>query len=231
MVLRHSAFFMLREGNGPEEARWMQKGSAYMRFTAAGPKAIDFGSDLFGGSSVLAGTKPWDRTPRWRAATEGPPCSFDVALHLDFEDESGLEEYNKDDVHHEIAVYNASVCQGELTARIDWWYEGGPLIVPGHVRHAEMFVWRDDTDDAAKDRTLGEVKRLGDEAGVEAVTVGTGVGSLKTDFDWILDVRLPDRDAAERFLQSPGYRDAMRPIAPLTKYEWTARLTHAMHGH
>lgn len=230
-MLRHTAFFMLKEGNGPEEMRWMQKGSAFMRFTAAGPKAIDFGQDLFGGSSTIVGTKPWDRTPRWRAAAEGPPCSFDVALHLDFDDEAGLEAYNKDDVHHEIAVYNAAVCQGELTARIDWWYEGGPLIEPDHIRHAELFVWRDDADQATKERTLGEVKRLEDEPGVERVTVGTNVGSLRTDFDWILDVQLPDRDAADRFLHGEGYRAAMAAIAPVTKYEWTARLSHTMHGH
>lgn len=230
-MLRHTALFMLKEGNGPEEARWMQKGSAFMRFTAAGPTAIDFGQDLFGGSSTIVGTKPWDRTPRWRAATEGPPCSFDVALHLDFDDEAGLEAYNHDDVHHEIAQYNAAVCQGELTARIDWWYEGRPLIEPGHVRHAALFVWRDETDQATRERTLAEVKRLGDEAGVERVTVGTNVGTLRTDFDWILDVQLADRDSALGFVQGDAYRTAMAAIAPVTKYEWTARISHTMHGH
>jgi hypothetical protein len=230
-VLRHTAFFMLKEGNGPEEMRWMQKGSAYMRFTAAGPVAIDFGQDLFGGSLHLKETKPWDRTPRWRAALEGPPCDYDVALHLDFEDESGLEAYNKDDVHHEIAVYNAAVCQGELTARIDWWYEGAPLIEAGKVRHTAMFLWRDELDDAAKERALAEVKRLGDEAGVEQVTIGTNVGTLRTDYDWIVDLRLPDEAAAKALIEGDGYREAMRALADSTKYEWTARLTHRMHGH
>ncbi len=230
-MLRHSAFFLLREGKGEEEMRWMQKGSAFMRFTAVGPVAIDFGQDLFGGSLHLGETKPWDRTPRWRAATEGPPSNFDVALHLDFEDEAGLEAYNKDDVHHEIAVYNAAMCQGELTARIDWWYDGPALITAGHVRHAEMFVWRDDVDDATKERVLGDVKALADEPGVERVTVGTGTGALRTDLDWIVDVQLPDREAAERFLASERYRDAVASIAPVTKYEWTARMTHTMHGH
>jgi hypothetical protein len=230
-MLRHSAFFLLKEGKGEEEMRWMQKGSAFMRFTAAGPVAIDFGQDLFGGSLHLGETKPWDRTPRWRAATDGPPSNFDVALHLDFEDEAGLETYNKDDVHHEIAVYNAAMCQGELTARIDWWYDGPPLIAAGHVRHAEMFVWRDDVDDATKERVLGDVEALADEPGVERVTVGTGTGALRTDLDWIVDVQLPDRESAERFLASDRYRDAVAAIAPVTKYEWTARMTHTMHGH
>jgi hypothetical protein len=230
-VLRHTAFFMLKEGNGPEEMRWMQKGSAYMRFTAAGPVAIDFGQDLFGGSLHLKETKPWDRTPRWRAAVEGPPCDYDVALHLDFEDESGLEAYNKDDVHHEIAVYNAAVCQAELTARIDWWYEGAPLIEAGKVRHTAMFLWKDELDDTAKERALVEVKRLGDESGVEQVTIGTNVGTLRTDYDWILDLRLPDEAAAKALVEGEGYREAMRALADATKYEWTARLTHRMHGH
>lgn len=230
-MLRHTAFFLLKEGNGPEEMRWMQKGSAYMRFTAAGPVAIDFGSDLFGGSARLSETKPWDRTPRWRAATEGPPCNYDVALHLDFEDEAGLEAYNRDDVHHEIAVYNASVCQGELTARIDWWYDGDPLIEAGKIRHTAMFVWKDEADDAAKDRALAEVKRLGDEPGAERLTLGTNVGTLRTDFDWIFDLQVSDVEAADRLVRGEVYRDTMRSLAAATKYEWTARLTHRMHGH
>jgi hypothetical protein len=231
-VLRHSAFFMLKDTSGAEEARWMQKGSAFMRFTAAGPVAIDFGSDLFGGSSVLAGTKPWERTPRWRGSVEGPPCSYDVALHLDFEDEAGLKAYNDDDVHHEIAAYNVSVCQGELTARIDWWYDGDvPLIVPGHVRHAAMFLWRDGVDDATKEGVLEQITRLSEAPGVERLSVGTNVGTLRTDYDWILDVDLPDEDAASEFTTCSAYADAMGALAISTKYEWTARMSHTMHGH
>jgi hypothetical protein len=221
----------LKEGKGEEEMRWMQKGSAFMRFTSEGPVAIDFGQDLFGGSLHLSETKPWERTPRWRGATEGPPSNFDVALHLDFEDEAGLEAYNKDDVHHEIAVYNAAQAQGELTARIDWWYDGGPLIEAGKIRHAEMFVWKDDVDDATKQRVLNDVKVLGDEPDVERVTVGTSIEGLRTDLDWILDVQLPDKDAAERFLAGERYRETIADVAKTTKYEWTARMTHRMHGH
>ena len=230
-MLRHTAFFLLKEGNGPEEMSRMQKGSAYMRFTAAGPVAIDFGADLFGGSLHLSETKPWERTPRWRAATEGPPSDYDVALHLDFEDEAGLEAYNKDDVHHEVAVYNASVCQGELTARVDWWYDGPALIEPGKVRHTAMFVWKDELDEAAKERALAEVKRLQDEAGVERLTVGTNVGTLKTDYDWIVDLQLTDEPAARALTSGEGYLGTMRTLADATKYEWTARITHVMHGH
>ena len=66
-MLRHTAFFMLKEGNGAEETLWMTKGSAYMRFLCPSVRALDFGTDLFGGSTVLAESKPWKRTPRWRS--------------------------------------------------------------------------------------------------------------------------------------------------------------------
>ncbi len=231
-MLRHSALFLLRPGNGPEEMKRMQMGSAYMRFTAAGPVAIDFGSDLFGGSLHLYDTKPWDRTPRWRAAATGPPSSFDVALHLDFADEAGLEAYNKDDVHHEVAVYNAEVSQGELTARVDWWYDGDvPLITPGQYVTPPCSCGG--TRSPRTPRAPPSMRCAGskDADGVERVTIGTGVGSLKTDFDWILDVQLPDAEAAERLLASEAYQEAMRVVSAATKHEWTARITHMMHGH
>jgi hypothetical protein len=229
-MLRHTAFFLLKEGNGPQETLWMTKGSAYMRFLCPSVRALDFGTDLFGGSSVLAETKPWKRTPRWRGRLEGPPSSYDVALHLDFDDEAGIEDYNEDDVHHEVAVYNAAVCQGEYTARIDWWYDGEPLIARGHVRHAAMFVWDDDVDDDAKAKALDRVRRLGDEDGVERLTIGTNVGTLATDYDWIVDMQLPDADATQRLTAGIAYADAMRDLAAVTKHEWTARMSHTMHG-
>jgi hypothetical protein len=229
-MLRHTAFFLLKEGNGPDETLWMTKGSAYMRFLCPSVRALDFGTDLFGGSSVLAETKPWKRTPRWRGRLEGPPSSYDVALHLDFDDEAGIEDYNKDDVHHEVAVYNAAVCQGEYTARIDWWYDGEPLIARGHARHAAMFVWDDDVDDDAKAKALDVARRLEAEDGVERLTLGTNVGTLSTDYDWIMDVQLPDPEAAQRFTSGVAYADAMRELTAVTKHEWTARMSHTMHG-
>jgi hypothetical protein len=94
-----------------------------------------------------------------------------------------------------------------------------------------MFVWKDDVDDATKQRVLNDVKVLGDEPDVERVTVGTSIEGLRTDLDWILDVQLADRDAAERFLAGERYRETIADVANSTKYEWTARMTHRMHGH
>jgi hypothetical protein len=197
----------------------------------AGVKAGDYGSDINGGSARLLEIKPYNRTPRWRARLEGPPCNYDVALHLDFDDETGLREYNADVVHHEIGAYNESVCRPELTARIDWVYPGSPLIRKGLIRHTAMFLWTDEADHAAKRRSLDAVRRLEDAPGVEAVTIGEASGErLTTDFDWIMDIQLRDRAATDMLLKSNLYTEVIKTVIPSTKHEWTAQLTHVMHG-
>ena len=229
-MLRHTAFFLFRETITPEQHLWMLKGLAYMRFECRSVVALDYGSDLFGGSDVMRETKPWDRTPRWRAAEVGPPANYDVALMLDFEDKAGLDAYNDDDVHHEVGEYNASIAKPEMTARVDWNYDGDPLINPGHVRHAAMFVWRDDADDAAKEAAFEQARSLESVDGVEKVTVAPNVGPMATDFDWILDVDVVDEHKTKAMLDGDAYGNAMKAIAPVTKYEWTARLSHVMRG-
>jgi hypothetical protein len=62
------------------------------------------------------------------------------------------------------------------------------------------------------------------------VSIGTNVGTLVTDYDWILDVELPDPDTTAAFLASDAYAAAMRALADVTKHEWTARMSHTMHG-
>jgi hypothetical protein len=229
-VLRHTAFFLFRDDITPGQHLAMLKGLAYMRFECGSVVGLDYGTDLFGGSKPLREVKPWDRTPRWRASEVGPPCNYDVALMLDFADEAGLDAYNDDDVHHEVGEYNASICRGELTARVDWNYDGGPLIRPGRVRHSAMFVWRDDADDAAKQEAWEQVRRLESARDVEAVTIASNVGSLKTDYDWIFDVQVADESSARALVEGEEYSEVMAAIAPVTKYEWTARLSHVMRG-
>ena len=229
-MFRHTAFFIFRPEITPQQHLAMLKGLAYMRFECASVLALDYGTDLFGGSQPLRETKPWDRTPRWRAASAGPPSNYDVALMLDFADAAGNEDYNNDDTHHEVGEYNASICRAELTARVDWEYDGEPLTRPGHVRHSAMFVWADDADDAAREDAQAQARRLESAEGVEALTIGQSIGKLATDFDWILDVQLADETAAKSLLEGDLHGEVMRAIAPVTKYEWTARLTHRMRG-
>ena len=61
-MLRHTAFFLFREDITPAQHLAMLKGLAYMRFECRSVVALDYGSDLFGGSDVMRETKPWDRT-------------------------------------------------------------------------------------------------------------------------------------------------------------------------
>lgn len=182
------------------------------------------------GSARLREIKPWKRTPRWRGRTEGPPSNYDVALHLDFDDKAGLDAYNADDVHHTIGNFNASINEPELTARVDWWYEGQPKTRRGHIRHSAMFVWTDELDKAERRKALDSVRRFETAPGVEAVAIGENVGPLTTDYDWLYDVQLVDQDAADRLLQSDLYATIMKVVAPATKYEWTARVSHLMRG-
>ncbi|KWX67906.1 hypothetical protein [Mycobacterium sp. NAZ190054] len=229
-MLRHSAFFMLREDSTPEQQMLMLKGLAYMRFACPSVRALDFGTDLFGGSSLLREVKPWKRTPLWRSRRLGPAVNYDVALHLDFDDQAGLDDYNDDDVHHEVAVYNASICRGEITARVDWWYEGEPAIVKNQVKHSAMFLWADETDEAGKESALEALRGLQEVPQVEQVVIGKNVGTLSTDFDFVVDIRCRTQESAAELLAGEEYARVMKQVGEATQYEWTARLSHTMHG-
>jgi len=156
--------------------------------------------------------------------------SYDIALHLDFDDQAGMDDYNDDDVHHEVAVYNASICRGEETARVDWWYDGAPLITKNQFKHSAMFVWTDESDESSRTAALDAVKALDDSPEVQQVTIGKNIGTLTTDFDGIIDIRCADRTAAEKLIACEEYAQAMKQLGEVTQSEWTARLTHLMHG-
>jgi hypothetical protein len=229
-VVRHSVLWLLRDTTTPEQQLNMLKGLAYVRMECAGVVAGDYGADLFGGSSRLREVKPWERTPRWRARHDGPPCNFDVTLHLDFNDWAGFEAYGPDPAHTATAAFNDSVSWDELTARVDWRYDGEPMMGRGLVRHAAMFVWADDVNEILKRGTLDAVQRLQEAPGVQSVTIAHNAGGLATNFDWMLDVQLTDRDATERLLNGQLYTQLMQTVALATKYEWTARISHVMRG-
>lgn len=229
MPLRHSVLWTLRDTTSHEQRVEMLKGLSYLCMECRDVRAGDYGSDLFGGNQPLRDVPPWKRTPRWRSVTT-PPSNFDMALHLDFDDWPGHDAYGIDPIHNAASSFNESVSWDEFTARVDWWYDGPILTRRGHVRHCAMFVWSDDASDAAKTRAQDATRQLTEASGVESVTIGTNIGHLTTDFDWILDIQLVDEDAARALLDSTAYADAMRSVAASTKYEWTARLTHVMRG-
>jgi hypothetical protein len=230
-VLRHTAFFIHRDTITEQQKLAMLRGLAFLRMECAGVRAGDYGPDLLGGSSRLLAVPPWRRTPRWRGRREGPPSHYDVALHLDFDDETGMALYLADEAHRAVSRFNASVNVPELTARVDWRYEGAPLIRRGLVRHTAMFVWADDAPDTGRSRALDAASGLAKAPGVVSAAIGENVGTHAANFDWIVDVQIQDPAAARELVDGPLYAEAMALIAPATKYEWTARVTHVMRGY
>lgn len=228
-MLRHTALFVWKDTTTEAEKLSALKGLAYLSYGCPSVLAVDFGKDLFDGSSPLKEVKPWKRTPLWNARREGPPSNFDMALHLDFEDQAGLEAYNTDDAHHEVAVYNALVCRGELTARVDWLYDGPSRTDRFGVRHTSLFLWLDETTDSQKSDVRDAFTSLAASIpGVRSILAADNVGTLTTDYDLIVDVMLDDLDAANAYLGHSGQQEATALAAANTKYEWTARITHSM---
>jgi hypothetical protein len=230
-MLRHTALFLHRDTAGEDQKLAMLRGLAFLRMEGAGVRAGDYGQDLFGGSAPLLAVPPWKRTPRWRARREGPPCNYDVALHLDFDDEAAMNRYLGGAAHRTVARFNEAVTIPELTARIEWRYDGDPLVRRGLVRHTALFVWAGEADAAARSRAVATVRGLADAPGVVSAATGDNAGAAASNFDWILDVQTQDPESARLLLDGPRYADAMRAVAAATKYEWTARVTHVMRGY
>ena len=242
-MLRHTALFLHRDTISEDQKLAMMRGLAFLRMECAGVRAADYGEDLFGGSSPLLAVPPWKRTPRWRAPREGPASNYDVALHLDFDDEAALARYLADERRRAVARRNAAVNVPDLTARIDWRYEGNPLIRRGLVRHTAMFVWAGEVDAAARSRALAAARGLAGVPGVLSAVTGLNdivagsradgkkTGGPAANFDWILDVQVQDPSAARGLVEGSQYSAVMGVIAPATKHEWTARVTLVMRGY
>jgi hypothetical protein len=209
----------------------MRRGLAFLRMESPGVRGGDYGDDLFGGSRPLLAVPPWKRIPRWRARAEGPPCNYDVALHLDFDDETAMRRYLAGEPHRTAARFHAAVNVPELTARIQWRYDGVPLVRRGLVRHTALFVWADGADAAARANALAGARGLAGAPGVVSAVAAEGAGGAVPVFDWILDVQLQNPDAARGLVEGAHYAGAMRAAAAATKYEWTARITHVMRGY
>jgi hypothetical protein len=230
-MLRHTALFIHRDTVTEQQKLSMLRGLAFVRMECDGVRAGDYGTDLFGGSDRLRAIPPWKRTPRWRGRHEGPPSHYDVALHLDFDDEAGRARCVADEAYRGVARFTASVTVPDLTACIDWRYEGPPLVRRGLVRHTAIFVWADDAGEAARARALDAASLLRRAGGVASLAIGENLGGPPANFDWILDVQLDDAAAAEALLSGPLYAEAVRTIADATRHEWTARITHLMRGY
>jgi Stress responsive A/B Barrel Domain len=229
-MLRRSVLFVFRDTATSEERSRLLRGLSYLGLECPTVNAGDYGDDITGGSKRLLDVPPWKRTPRFHARGEGPPSTYDVALHLDFEDEAALAAYEGHPARREITRLVASTTVGDVTARLDWRYEGVAPNRRGHFRHSAMHVWSDRVDPAVRARALEAVASLGDAGGVDAVAVGESASRRAADFDWILDLQFADEHSALAFLAGESYAEATKTIAKATKDEWTARVTHLMRG-
>jgi len=228
-MLRHTALFMWRDTTNDAQKLIMKKGLAYLRYGCSSPREVDFGEDLFGGSSILHQVKPYKRTPFWKAREIGPICNFDVTLNLDFDNAEGLKQYNLDPVHHEVGEYDASVCRPERTARVDWWYEGPSLVHRGWIRHTALYLWADGVTDAQKMSFREALPSLKQSVpAVRSLVVGDNIGTLTTDYDLILDVQFADIKDAQTYFDHPAQREVAALATKCMMNEWTARITHRM---
>lgn len=229
-MLRHSVFFLWGENATEQQKLVALKGLAYLSYACPTIRCLDFGTDLSGGSTPLLESKPWERTPLWRASKTGPVFNYDMALHEDFDDEAGLAAYNAHPAHYEVGVYNETIDREEQTARVDWWYDGPPRLEKGLIRHSSMFVWRDEATDAQKNDVQAAFRALnGVVPTVRSLVVGDNVNDKSTTgYDFIIDAHFKDLADFEAGREHPAYKQALALAIDATKYEWTARLTHKM---
>jgi hypothetical protein len=229
MMLRHSVLFLFWHRTTEAERLLSVKGLAYLTFACPNVRAGDFGRDMFGGSARLTEVKPWDRPPLWRAGESGPPSNYDMALHLDFDDEDGLKGYNECPAHSQVSDYHEIICRDEFTARVDWWYDGPPRYDRGKVRHTSMYLFEDGVSDGDKESVREALRSLQDSVpGVYSVAVGDNIGKSTTGYDLIADVLIEDTESAEAYFGHPAQREVAALAAGHTLHQWTARATHLM---
>ena len=204
---------------------------AYLGTEPTMVRSGDYGADLFGGTEPLHETPPWERPPYWRRRdADGPASNFDLALHLDFADWDDFRAYAVDPTHNAASDSNKKTSFDEFTARVDWYYDGDvPPTRAGRVKHVAMFVWREESSEAERAEAIAAVEGLAGTDGVERVLIGHNVGKLTTDYDWIMDLDLPDVAATRSLIEGDAYGQAMEAVAATTRYEWTARMSHPMH--
>jgi hypothetical protein len=229
-VLRRSVLYLYRDLATSDERARLLRALSFVGLECGTVSAGDYGDDIAGGSKRLVEVPPWKRTPRFHAREEGPPSNYDVALHLDFADEAALAAFEDHPARLAVEEFADSVTVGDLTARVDWRYDGDPPNRRGGYRHSAMFVWRDGVDNPSRSATLEAVRGLAGSGGVESAIVGESAGGVAADFDWVLDLQFADEQSALAAIAGEGYAEAMKAVARATKHEWTARVTHLMRG-
>jgi hypothetical protein len=161
-MLRHSVLWILRDPLDAESRLAMLQRLAHLGTEPPMVRSGDYGADLFGGTEPLHRVPPWERPPLWRRNSgEGPASNFDLALHLDFEDWDAFRAYAADPTHEAASNSNKVTSFDEFTARVDWYYEGDvPPTRQGHVKHAAMFVWKEEASEGERAAAIAGVESL-----------------------------------------------------------------------
>jgi hypothetical protein len=203
-MFRHTALFLLRPATTAAQRLQMLHGLESLRETCPTVRGLDYGEHILDPSGG----------------------SYDVALHLDFDDADGYAAYVADPGHVSVSEFNASVSQAERTARVDWVAERPLPARTGRVHHCSMFVWAEGASRLAQERALGAAARLGDSDGVVSAVIAEHAGNDPRASDWILDLELADAAATAALLDTNVYAETVRAIAPAIDAERTATVTH-----
>jgi hypothetical protein len=229
-MIRRTVHYLFRDDATPDERRRVMQALAFVGLECSAVRWGDYGDDVAGGSGLLLEVPPWERAPRFRLRGQGPPSNHDAALHLDFDDETGLAAFESDPAALELERVAGPVVVGELTSAVDWHHQGSLPARRGAFRHSALHVWRDEAGEPERRQALAAVRELAGAPGVESATTGESATGRPADYDWALDVLLADEGAARAFIEGEQYAEASAIVAAVTKNEWTTRVTHTIRG-
>lgn len=203
VTFRHAVMFRWRGDTTGEQKQEVRERAAYLPYACPTVRALDFGDDL-----------------------GLDPGNYDAAFVFDFEDRDGFLAYDDDAAHRRAQQMNAARAQSDVTARIEW-YCGAPPSRRGRVRHLGLYRWADGTDSGQRSDLLEYLSGLeADGLGARYLEIASGIRTIATDFDWLVEAHFEDPGAAAEFLAGPAYAAVRSRIDPLVAA--SARLQHRM---
>ncbi len=215
-MLRHTALFMWRDTSTEQQKLVALKGLAYMSYGCPSVRRPGLRHRPARGQQLDDRAEAVEAHAALEGARDGS------AVQLGHVPLPGLRRPGRawtptttDPVHHEVGVYNESVCRPERTARIDWWYDGPSRIEKGLIHSVALYLWRDEATDTQKDDVREAFRSLNKSVpAVKSLITGDGtIGTLATDYDLIVDGDL----------QRPSTTARPTWSTPPTRRRWRSR--------
>jgi hypothetical protein len=204
-LIRRIVLWRWNDGATPERRLRAKEGLAYIRFAGL-VEDLDFGEDL--------------------GADLGPGRAFDLALIRDHVDRASWDAYVDDPHHKRVGDDIDTITRMDLTARIDYRYDGPPSS-RGAIRHVAMFRWRAPLDDAQRASLGRELEGLRTACpSVRVLAYGDDLGLGTGHVDWVLEAHFDDLDAARSFFGDPTQQAVASMLDALSDADRTARLQH-----